>query len=213
MGAFLNDVPFRVNPESVSWPFSVKLTTTKTLGGKVIQVYGIKMGDLVIEGVFGRGGPEEQHAFFERLVEIIDTQMPVTPTAIPQPVRFYWPERGWDFWCFVKGIVQPNAQTSVRASNTDFNPGYRLTLFIQEDNGDLVKAARDSAAASYIARISKGLGWKSTEWNGPIQTVTDVLAGQTVINAIIDQRNRLLDSIGFGGATPTAFGAQTEVDS
>lgn len=182
MGAYLDGIPFRINPESVSWPYSVKLGTTKTMGGKVVQLYGISMGDLTVQGVFGAGGPEEQRAFFDRLVEIIDTQMPVTATSIPRPVRFHWPERGWDFWCYVKGITQTGRSVAIHASNMDFNPGYQLTMFVQEDNGDLLKAARNSAAAAFIARLSDGMGWKaSSEWNGPAGTLRDVLGNDTLI--------------------------------
>ncbi len=190
MGASLDGIPFRVNPNSVSWPYSVKLTTTKTMGGKVVQVYGISMGDLTVEGVFGAGGPEEQQAFFDRLVEIIDTQMPASATAIPRPVRFHWPERGWDFWCYVKGITQAGRNLAIHASNKDFNPGYRLTLFVQEDNGDLVKAARNSATAAFIARLSDGMGWKATEWNGPLGTLRDVLGDDTLQDYLFAQRER-----------------------
>lgn len=188
MGAFLDGIPFRVNPTSVSWPYSIKLSTTKTMGGKVVQIYGISMGDLVIEGTFGAGGPEEQQAFFNRLIAIIESQMPVSATSVPRPVRFHWPERGWDFWCYVRSIVQPNASTSIRASNEDFNPGYRLTLFVQEDNGDLVRVARNSAQAAYIARLSAGLGWRpSADWNGPL-SLNDSLEGDTVLDDLFDRR-------------------------
>lgn len=190
MGASLDGIPFRINPQSVSWPYSMKLGTTKTMGGKVVQVYGISMGDLVVEGVFGAGGPEEQQAFFDRLVEIIDTQMPASPTAIPRPVRFHWPERGWDFWCYVKGITQAGRGVAIHASNKDFNPGYRLTLFVQEDNGDLVKAARNSATAAFIARLSDGMGWKATEWNGPLGTLRDVLGTDTLLDTLYANRER-----------------------
>ena len=188
MGAFLDGIPFRVNPQSVSWPYSVKLAPTKTMGGKVVQIYGVSMGDLVIEGVFGAGGSDEQKAFFDRLVTIIESQMPVSSTSVPRPVRFHWPERGWDFWCYVKKIEQQNASTAIRASNQDFNPGYRLTLFVQEDNGDLVRVARNSAQAAYIARLSAGLGWKpSADWNGPL-TLADALEGDEVFDKLLQNR-------------------------
>ena len=192
MGAFLDGVPFRVNPTSVSWPYSVKLTTTKTMGGKVVQLYGVVMGDLVIEGNFGAGGPEEQKRFFDRLVAIIESQMPAptNPSAVAKPVRFTWPERGWDFWCFVKAIKQANASVSISATNMDFNPGYVLTMFVLDDNGDLVKAAKNSAAASYIARLTAGMGWKQTEWNGPMGTLNDALQGSTLLDALFSQREK-----------------------
>jgi hypothetical protein len=198
MGAYIDGIPFRVNPRSVSWPYSIKFSTSKTMGGKVVQLYGITMGDLVIEGVFGAGGPDEQQAFFERLVDIIETQMPSGPTSAPRPVRFHWPERGWDFWCYVKSFMQSNASTSIYATNKNFNPPYRLVMFVQEDNGDLVKAARDSAAAAYIARLSAGMGWKQSEWNGPMGTLEETLGGDTLLDRLYDIRETNYLSAFFG---------------
>jgi hypothetical protein len=184
--ATIDGIPFRVNPTKVSWPYSIKMATHKTLGGKVFQLYGVSLGDLVIEGTFGAGGPREQQAFFDRINAIIDGQMPSDPSASPRPVRFYWASRGWDFWCYIKGIGQAGASTAVVLRNDIVAPEYRLTLFIQEDNGDIAQAAKDSAAAAFIGRITKGIGWKRTLWNGPegYDELKSALSGTTVLDSI-----------------------------
>lgn len=181
MGASLDGIPMRINPTSVRWPYTMKLATKSTMGGKVFQIYGVSLGDLTIEGVFGVGGPEAQREFFDRIVGIMEAQIPTAPN--PDPVQFMWPERGWDFWCYVKGLTQVGASTSIYASNADFNPKFRLTLFIQQDNGDIKRAVQDSAAAAIVARFANQMGWASSDWNGP-PVLADALGGQTIIDAI-----------------------------
>jgi hypothetical protein len=186
MGASIDGIPMRLNPTSISWPYTMKIADQRTLGGKVIQLLGVTLGDLTVEGTFGVGGFEEQQAFFDRIVNYMDTQMPLKGN--PSPLHFLWPERGWDFWCFVRSMTQQGAQTAIRADNKTFAPGFVLTLFIQEDNGDLIRAVKTSAAAAFIGRLTAGLGWKQTAFNGPTgaEEVSAVLSGRTIFQALND---------------------------
>lgn len=188
MQATLNDVPFRINPQSVRWDYTMKYNSRDTVGGRVIQLFGVRLGDLTIEGVFGKGGPAEQEGFFNRIVDIIKNQTPLDPKANPNPVRFFWPQRSWDFTCYIRSISQPGTRTSIALDNETINPGYRLVLFIQEDNQNILNAVKDAATAAYINRLTAGMGWKQTTWNGPTGTaeLQDSLHGQTVLQAIFN---------------------------
>lgn len=181
MSASLDNVPFRINPTSVRWGYSIKLSTKPTMGGKVFQIYGVSLGDLSIEGSFGARGPAEQREFFDRIVGIMEAQIPTAPN--PEPVQFVWPERNWDFWVYVKKLEQVGASTAVYATNENFNPKYRLTLFIQEDNGDIKRAVQDSAAAAVVARFANKMGWAASDWSGA-QVLADAIGGQTIFDAI-----------------------------
>ena len=63
--AVLNGIPFRIDPSSISWPFTVKTSSNKTIGGKVLQVFGTQLGDMTVAGTFGVGGTKEQREFLE----------------------------------------------------------------------------------------------------------------------------------------------------
>lgn len=186
MGASLDGVPMRLNPSSVRWPYTMKYADTKTVGGKVFQLLGASLGDLTVAGKFGAGGPAEQQAMLDRIIALMDEQMPVNGPA--KPVRFLWPERGWDFWCFVKKFTQTGSDVAIEASNQNFAPEYTLTLFIQEDNGSLVRTVKTAAAAAFIGRISAGLGWKQTAYNGPgnYDALSEILGGKTIWEAMMD---------------------------
>jgi hypothetical protein len=56
MNASLNGIPMRLNPISVQLDYTVKTSETPTLGGMVVQIFGIEMSDLIVQGTFGQGG-------------------------------------------------------------------------------------------------------------------------------------------------------------
>jgi hypothetical protein len=176
MGASINGIPLRVNPRSVQWDYTAKVATIKTIGGKVIQLLGFNMGDLVIRGQYGRDGIERQQEFFNQLQAIADSQVPVIGQAsASQPVRFLWPEKRWDFWVYIKSLIQDGTPVSIERSPTTFSPRYTLTLFVYEDNGNIVGAIKNSAQVQFLQRITAGMGWSQSEWNGPM-TLAEVQA-------------------------------------
>lgn len=186
--ATINDIPFRINPTSVSWAYRMKTSVTETIGGRVIQLFGVNLGDLTIQGSFGRGGPVEQEQFFNRMMDIMAAQTPRSPTSNPVPVRFVWADRRWDFSVYIKSFTQPGISTSVGVRNDILNPAYQLVFFIQEDNQNILQAVKDAAAATYINRLTAGMGWKQTSWNGPTGTaeLQDALQGQTLLQALFN---------------------------
>ena len=186
-GAILNGVPFFVNPSTVQWNYNVKLSTTPTIGGKVVQLFGWSMGDLVISGSFGKDGVERQDAFFQMVNTTAERQAPQvlsTGALAARPVRFLWPEQDWDFWVFIRDFKQSGTSVSIENTPQMFAPKYTLTLFVYEDNGTVVHAATENAMLAYMQRLSAGLGWKQSAWNGP-QNEADlqaVLKGQSFID-------------------------------
>lgn len=47
----------RLNPNSVDWTYELNTNVVNTYGGQVVQILGLKLGQLNIEGQFGREGP------------------------------------------------------------------------------------------------------------------------------------------------------------
>jgi hypothetical protein len=76
-------------------------------------------------------------------------------------------------------------------------------MFVQEDNGDITHAARQSAAASFIARLGDGMGWKQSEWNGPMGALSDILDGNSILGRIAtSSQNRFQAAL---GGNPNTF--------
>lgn len=190
--AVIHGMEFPVNPESISWDYSVKLATQKTIGGKVVQLYGWRLGDLTVSGSFGRGGWRAQEAFFNHMKNVADEQAPSLDRPTPQPVRFTWAERGWDFWVYVKALTQKGASVSIETTEAMIAPKYTLTMFIAEDNGQIVQAALDAAQVAYINRLTAGLGWQKSAWNGPLSMdeMSQALQGLSPIDYLFTEFGR-----------------------
>lgn len=183
--ASIDGIPFTVNPTGLQWNYKVRMASHKTIGGKVIQLLGWNMGDLVVQGHFGNMVKEKQKALFDHLKAIANYQVPQLGVRAADPVRFLWPEFGWDFWIYLKSFVQNGAgNVSIERNVRHVNPSYTLTMFVYEDNGNIIKAASQSAQVAYLKRVSAGLGWRQTEWNGheTVQQLQDRLQGQTIMD-------------------------------
>lgn len=187
MTATLDGTPLRINPKSVAWTYTLKMAVIDTIGGKVTQIYGVSLGDLTIEGEFGAGGFIEQQEFFNRIVAVIDTQMNLDKPA--QPMHFFWAERGWEFWCYVKALSEIGAQEAFNVTNENINPKYRLILQIQDDDATLTKTIKSAAQAAFIGRLTAGLGWKQSVYNGPLgyDEMNTALNGEDPMTAVFDQ--------------------------
>lgn len=195
MPATLDGTAFRIDPTVVSWDFKPKVSSTKTVGGKVVQVYGVELGDLVIEGSFGRGGWEEQAAFLDRMKAAGDNQMEQFGREYPQPYRFFWPEKSWDMLVWLKAFSDGSGM--IQLSNEIVAPKWRLTFHIVEDNSGLKKLATDE----FIERLAAGIGWRQSEFNGPIDWANALSTWQTV--GASNVRDFLNIAFGRGAQTPT----------
>jgi len=182
--ATLGPFQFRLDPHTVSWDYEITAIDIPTIGGKVVQVLGSHLGDMKVTGSFGKGGWREQEKFLIAMKAIGDDQVNAqrVSNSTRQPMRFRYPPKGWDFGVYLTSFKQPGQFGSVQLDNTTVNLQWELTLFIVEGAQALKKVAQDV----FIARLSQGLGWKQTEYNGPM-TLSDVektLGGESVVDFI-----------------------------
>lgn len=177
--ASLGGIPFRIDPNSVTWDFQMKVVDKPMLGGKVIQVIGTRLGDMTLTGAFGFGdrakkdtaGWEEQDRFRDQ-VKKWAKDMAADRRATP--IRFLYAPKKWDFLVHVKAFSNPEGENGVVHAPEVFNPKWQLTLFVVQDrSGVVVKGIRDL----YIQRLMEGVGWKQTEYNGPTEAeVSELLS-------------------------------------
>lgn len=182
----LGNLLFRIDPSSVSWSYTVKVAVTKTIGGKVVQVYGVSIDDMMVSGSFGVGDWAEQDAFLESMLNLAQNQ-----DISGQPVRFSYLPKGWDFQVYLKGYNQTGQGQSIVKDERIINPGWDLTLFIVDDpQGSGLRQIRNAAIDGAIARVADGLAWKpSNAFNGPgieeWMSSGDVTAGERTIEGIL----------------------------
>jgi len=214
-------VVFRLNPNEVNWNFTINTSVTPTVGGRVIQVMGATLSDMTVIGSLGevKAGQstrskvswELHERFIGNIRAIMDRQTHDSNDfrKMQRPPVFNFPLRGWRFSVYVKAVNDPKGG-AIYHSPDHFSHEYALTLFIVQDlsqdvvsvgkNGVLSKK-RQEAIDNYITRISDGIGWKASKFNG-----AGNIAGQE-----IDVVKKLLDEPGgqvadAGGKTPPGRG-------
>ncbi|MGW1436874.1 hypothetical protein ACWD7M_16685 [Streptomyces griseus] len=197
----------RLNPSSIDWGFDVHTSVTDTVGGRVVQITGATLRDLTVVGYLGEdrragGSPDRvsdhagaswrlHEAFIGRCRAIMQHQSRDSRTAgkMHAPATFNYPDRGWRWQVYLKSVEDLDGAASIEHRTGKFSHGYRMTLFIVQGGSDsLVKAgssmseidlAQANAISSYIKRISEGIGWRQSEYNGGlVDAPSDTDAGQ-----------------------------------
>jgi len=192
---------FRIDPELIDYNIKVHTAVTNTVGGRVIQILGTTVSDVIIQGSIGEDrsmgrDTNGEHAgvswkmasnFFLNIQAMQQLQTVGTNTPgsakktgfFLEPATFIYSPKGIRFQCYIKSIVDPDGDGTAGVVHKVGRSNYRyvLTLFpVQEGSTDLTKAgmssngvldqARAKAVDAYISRISQGIGWKFTAYNG-----------------------------------------------
>jgi hypothetical protein len=196
--ATLGNLVWRINPEEVAWNFQVFTHVENTIGGRVVQVTGAQLSDILVRGQYGEdhfatvsskdnsdNSPGRSWKMAERFTleirRLMREQSPASNASVgilaPKPVRFFYPPRNWDFLVYVKSIRDVAGNEALSVVTGKFSYGYQLLLVPVQDNtlrltGDKkstdLQAAKDAAISKAIARISDGVGWKKTGYNDPL---------------------------------------------
>lgn len=169
--ANLDGVHFRIDPDAISYQYSVDYSVIDTLGGRVIQVLGATIGDITIMGHFGQDHKRKRlswqlaESFGTQIRALMDQQVLPPKNAhngsTHQPLRFTYLDgtHNWDMKVLIKGYEEIDGGGSIEHRNGKFSYGYKLTLFLVKDSSLHLSRVQGDR---FIARISKGLGWKET---------------------------------------------------
>lgn len=185
---------FRINPSSINWGFDIHSSVTHTVGGRVVQITGATLRDMTVIGYLGENrkagaSPDRltdhagaswrlHEAFMTRCRAIMDHQSRDASRAgiMHAPAVFNYPPKDWRWTVYLKSVEDLDGGTSIEHRTGKYSHGYRLTLFIvQSGSASLIKAgssrneidaAQAKAISSYIERISEGIGWRQSEYNG-----------------------------------------------
>lgn len=187
-------VIFRINPSSIDWGFEIHTSVTNTVGGRVVQITGATLRDMTLVGYLGEdhdagASPDRipdhagaswrlHEAFLAKCRAVMEYQSRDSREhgKMHEAAVFNYPDRGWRWRVYLKEVADVDGQASIEHRTGKFSHGYRLTLFLISGYSDtLIKAgssltnmdtAQEKAIASYIKRISEGIGWRQSEYNG-----------------------------------------------
>lgn len=173
-------ISFRIDPDSIEWNFQINTSVIPTVAGRVVQVLGATLSDMTITGKYGQhvkaGSDGESwklaESFTNKIREIMEYQSRDSTThgKMHTPATFNYSPKGWRFSVYVKSIADPQGgAVAHRTGRASYD--YVLTLFIVDSLSDDVRGlegAKKNAIDSYIARISDGIGWKFSQFNGQV---------------------------------------------
>lgn len=187
--AILGNYAFRINPSDIHWDYKINATRIDTLGGQVVQVLGATLGDMTVTGYFGQDYKNNiqswqlAESFATQIRTMMDQQVlpqsavslqsdgkgnVVINNQVHQPWTFVYQDgtHDWNYRVLIKKYEDLDGG-QMRHSTGKFSYGYRLTLFIVEADTDiLTQVAKDD----FISKVSTGLGWKQSEYNGNISS-------------------------------------------
>lgn len=194
--AQLGDLQFRLHPSQVHWSYDVDTTVVPTLGGRVVQVYGVTVSDMVVQGLFGQDRSNDRESwelaeeFHQRIVTMIDQQVaqpkpsqldatrPETATEWHQPFQFIYNDDDPDRRANGESIHDWRFSVYIKDFKDAFNPEYP----IEHKTGkfsysyqltlfiteDHTGKLEYAAQDAFLERLTDALGWKRTAFNGPM---------------------------------------------
>jgi hypothetical protein len=177
--ATLGGVNFFINPESVSWNYTTKTSTTLTVGGKVVQVFGTYISNVIVTGSFGHFGITAQQAFLAQVEAWAAEQTGSVQNVLNggqaifngPPLKFIFPVHNWTMTVYILNYNQPGSNMSVMLTNDIVNYQYELTLLVvQTNNPTSLIEATTASMIDAIQRLSATFGYFPTKYNGPVAT-------------------------------------------
>lgn len=175
-------VTFRIDPNSVEWNFTVNTTVIDTVAGRVVQVLGATLSDMTVLGQYGqnvkagRNGESWRmaEAFVNKIRAIQEHQSRDASQhgKMHVPAIFNYAPKNWRFQVYVKAL-QDSKGGSITHEQGRFSYDYALSLFIVDvisDDLHILTGAKKKAVDAYMARISEGIGWHFSQYNGQVPT-------------------------------------------
>ena len=174
---------------SIAWRHVPKTKVVNTVGGRVVQAFGIAISNVVVKGTYGSYGladpgpnvkkvdprvaQQQMNAQVQRwMLAQRGTLKPSHGLAFRTgaPLTFICESsekdlvRNWNLNVYILGFSEQGTAVSMAPNN--FNPGYVFTFFIYQDNGTLTPE-KNAILSSYVNRLSQTFGWFPNDFNGP----------------------------------------------
>lgn len=172
----------------MEWNFKINTTVIPTVAGRVVQVLGATLSDLTVTGKYGqnvKAGPDgkswrQAEAFANKIQEIQAFQSRDSREfgKMHVPAVFNYAPMNWRFQVYVKSLADSRGGSVTHVTGR-FSYDYILTLFIVDsisDDLEILKGEKAAAVDKYIARISDGIGWHFSQFNGqvPVNPIGDL---------------------------------------
>lgn len=140
---------FRTNPNEITWDYELITKVQQTYGGRVVQVLGVKMDNLVVKVDCGAGGWPYAMYVAQFMRDMMVTQ------RNGQAGTFTYTTRNWKLKVFAKSIPFFDTVTETIRE-------LELTFAIQED---IAGTNISSSIADALTKLQVGVGWLVSGFN------------------------------------------------
>lgn len=170
-----------INPYSAQWTYQHNVSSTDTLGGRVVQLLSVQLTDLVITSV--AGGRRQLQEVAINIREIMNYHV---HTSLP--AKFVVPSRAWRFGVYVRAM--PSMGWDVGSTTYP----YQLSMAIVDDL-EGIKTRQVTRAA--LSRLAEGIGYDPAVHGGNTAAFTDL------VDTVLKMAPELVPSAGSGGGAGT----------
>lgn len=140
---------FRTNPNEITWDYSLITHIEQTYGGRVVQILGVKMDNLVVKVDCGQGGWPYAMYIVQYMRDLMVNQ------RSGNAATFTYTTRNWRLKVFAENVpFHDSVGETVRELTLNFR--------IQEDISSVMTSASLSDA---LSALQDGIGWAVSMFN------------------------------------------------
>lgn len=140
---------FRTNPNEILWDYELITNVEQTYGGRVIQILGVKMDNLVVKVDCGQGGWPYAMQVIQYMRDMMVTQRD------GKAGTFTYTTRRWQLQVFARNVPFFDSVTeTIRELQLEFN--------VQED---VAKTNTSASISDALTALQNGIGWTVSGFN------------------------------------------------
>lgn len=149
---------FRTNPNEIWWSYSLNTHVEQTYGGRVVQILGTKIEDLVIKIDCGRGG----WTYLNQVVDFLREMMMEQRKNGGTTGTFTYTTRNWRLKVYALSVP---FQDAVTATTRELEIRFKVA---EDVTGAISKLSLDTE----LARLRDGIGFTKNQYNTPAASLS-----------------------------------------
>lgn len=142
---------FRTNPNEIWWSYTLNTHVEQTYGGRVVQILGTRIEDLVVKVECGLGGWD----YLTKVVDFLRKMMIEQRKDGGKTATFSYTTRRWRLKVFALSVP---FQDQVTATTRELELRFKV---VEDLTGQMTQMALDNE----LARLRDGIGFKKTPYN------------------------------------------------
>jgi hypothetical protein len=144
---------FRTNPNEIWWSYTLNTNVEQTYGGRVVQILGTRIEDLVIKIECGNGG----WPYLTKVVDFLRNMMLEQRKNGGKTATFSYTTRSWRMKVYALSVP---FQDQVTATTRELEIRFKVVE-------DLTGQMTQMALSNELARLTDGIGFRKSKYNDP----------------------------------------------